>query len=405
LADGRRFLFFLRYTDRDGMYLGSLDSPDVRRILAIDNVAAYAQPGYLLFVRQGALMAVSFDASSGTVSGEPVPVAPAVSANPGRRGAFSVSSNGLLAYRAGVTRGRQLTWFDRSGRVVGTMGPPDGNPFANPELSPDGRRVAIGRIVQGNPDVILLEPPATGWSRFTFETSGQNFPVWAPDGSRLVFAHRESNLDGPYHQFFEKPANGSGDGRLLFTAPDSHSVWPVDWSRDDRTLLYTSQSPQGDTDLWALPLAGDRKPMPVVQTPFREIEGQFSPDGRWIAYRSNKSGRDEIYVQAFPGPAGSQLVSTEGGSQPRWRRDGKELFYVAPDGMLMVVAIGQAARQGLDRSKPVALFRTRLEGVDLPKQQYAVAPDGERLLMNVIAEETNVPPITIVQNWTAGLKR
>ncbi len=294
LPDSRHFLFFLRLTpDRDGVYLGALDSPEVRRILAIDNVAAYASPGYLLFVRQGVLMAVSFDASSGTVSGEPVPVATPVNAVPGRRGAFSVSRNGLLAHRAGAAGRRQLTWFDRGGKVVGTMGPPDENPFASPELAPDGRRVAIARIFQRNADVILLDAPAAGWTRLTFDPSAENYPVWAPDGSRLVFALRPGGPDryAEFTHFFEKPSNGSGDARLLFTTPDSHRVWPADWSRDGRVLLYHNQDPKTDTDLWALPLAGDRTPFPVVQTPFRENEGQFSPDGRWIAYRSNKSGR------------------------------------------------------------------------------------------------------------------
>ena len=230
--------------------------------------------------------------------------------------------------------------------------------------------------------------------------------MWAPDGSRLVFeANRDDAVIRRGTQFLEKLSDESGDERLVFTTPDSHAVWPADWSRDGRTLLYTSQSPKGDVDLWALPLTGNRTPFPVVQTPFIEDEGQFSPDGRWIAYQSNKSGQDEIYVQAYPGPAGSQLVSTEGGSQPRWRRDGAELFYVAANNMLMVVSIGSAMEQRLSTSKPVPLFRTRLEAGDQPKQQYAVAPDGQRFLMNVIAEEVNVPPITIVQNWTAGLKR
>jgi dipeptidyl aminopeptidase/acylaminoacyl peptidase len=406
LPDGRHFLFDMRWTgaeDRTGLYIGALDTPEVRRILTIDTAVSYAPPGYLLFVRQGALMAVSFDASTGTVAGEPVTVAPGVNAI--RRGAFSVSSNGLLAHRGGSASGRQLTWFDRRGTVVGTMGPPDTGPFASPELAPDGRRVAIGRGVAGNIDVWLMEAAADAWSRFTFTTSptAGNYPVWAPDGSRLVFASNRKRPDR-FTQIFEKASDGSGDERLLF-ASNSNPVWPVDWSRDGRTLLYSNQDPKTDGDLWALPLTGDRMPFPVVQTPFLEDEGQFSPDGQWIAFRSNRSGRDEIYVQAFPGPAGSQIVSAHGGSQPRWRRDGTELFYVAPDDTLMVVSIGSAAGRKLGTGKPMPLFRTRLSGVDQPKQQYAVAPDGQRFLMNVLAEETNVPPITIVQNWTLGLER
>jgi hypothetical protein len=159
-------------------------------------------------------------------------------------------------------------------------------------------------------------------------------------------------------------------------------------------------------DLWALPLEGTRKPFPVVQSRFNEDEGQFSPDGRWIAYRSNESGRDEVYVQAFPGPAGKRQMSTVGGSQPRWRRNGKELFYVAADTRLMSVPValtpeGQTPSVGV----PAPLFRTRLVGVDQPKAQYAVAADGQRFLMNVIADEATISPITIVQNWTAALRK
>jgi Tol biopolymer transport system component len=220
-----------------------------------------------------------------------------------------------------------------------------------------------------------------------------------------VFASNSGSVNRSFTQFFEKPSDGSREEQLLFTAPDAHVVWPADWSRDGRILLYNNQDPKTDGDLWALPLTGDRAPYPVVRTPFLEDEGQFTPDGRWIAYRSNLSGREEIYVQAFPGPAGGQLVSTEGGSQPRWSRDGKELFYVAPDNMLMVVSIGSATEQKLSTGKPVPLFRTRLEAGDQPKQQYAVAPDGQRFLMNVIAEQANAAPITIVQNWAVGLKK
>jgi hypothetical protein len=247
LPDGRHFLFDMRWTrgGRNGVYLGSLDSLEVRRLPGIDEAVLYAPPGYLLFVRQGALMAVSFDASTGTVVGEAVTIAPAVNAI--RRGAFSVSANGLLAHRGGSASGRQLTWFDRGGKVVGTMGPVDTGPFASPELAPDGRRVAIGRGVAGNVDVWLLEAATNAWSRFTFSSGSENRPVWAPDGSRLAFASNHDHPDGPFTHLFERPSDGSGDERLLYQS-HSNAVMPFDWSQDGHTLLYGEQDPKTDGD-------------------------------------------------------------------------------------------------------------------------------------------------------------
>jgi hypothetical protein len=206
----------------------------------------------------------------------------------------------------------------------------------------------------------------------------------------------------------EKPVSGADEQPLLVTAEPKA---PVSWSPDGRVLLYATQHPTTGTDLWALPLAGERKPFPVVQTPFDEAAGQFSPDGRWVAYQSNESGPVQIYVRPFPALGDKWQVSTAGGSQPRWRRDGKELFYVAPDARLMAVPIAVGAdRQTLEAGAPVPLFATRLaSGSNIPggvmsKPQYAVAPDG-RFLMNVAVEGATASPITVVQNWTAALKK
>ena len=406
LPDGRRFLFqVLSAPENLGVHLGALDEPDTHRVLP-DRVGAVYASGHLLTVRQGALVAVPFDVALGVVSGEPVTVAPAVGTQ-SSLGAFSVSTTGLVAYRAGVQRRRQLTWFGRAGTVVGAFGPPEDNIMATPDLTSDGHRVVIGRIViaQGTPDIWMIDATRGVPTRFTFgPTSDQrsyNFPVWTHDRSRVAYASgtRTTHLD-----LFDMSSNGVQDERRLLVS-SNHKI-PNDWSPDGSILLYANQDATTGSDLWALPIGGTQKPFPIVQTRFNEDEGQFSPDGRWIAYRSNESGSDQIYVQPFPGPAAKQLVSTAGGSQPRWRRNGQELFYIAADTKLMAVRISLPSKgQTLDMGVPVPLFRTRIVGVDLPRAQYAVAPDGQRFLINVIADEATASPITIVSNWTTALKK
>jgi Tol biopolymer transport system component len=224
----------------------------------------------------------------------------------------------------------------------------------------------------------------------------------------LVF---QSARKGARTDIYEKPADGATDEQPLLV--NTQEKWLQDWSRDGRFILYgVIADPKSGWDLWALPLTGDRKPFPVAQTSFDEFGGQFSPDGRWLAYASNESGRSEIYVRPFSGPGGKWQVSTAGGAQPRWRRDGKELFYVAPDNRLMAVSLGFAAdARAVDVGAPVALFPTRLASGaaiasfgSVATAQYDIATDG-RFLMNVAVEEATAPPITIVQNWLAALKK
>jgi eukaryotic-like serine/threonine-protein kinase len=403
LPDGRRFLFWVGPSPPDvqGVYLGSLDAPETRRLVAADAPGAYAHPGYLLWPRQGVLVAAPFDAARGALSGEPIPIAPAVGSSVAtNRSALSVSTTGLLAYLTGVTGRSRLVWRDRSGTVVRALGPPDESQLVYPEPSPDGQRVAIQRTVQGNMDIWQVDAARGITSRFTFDASVDSTAVWAPDGSRLVF---RSNRNGVY-DLFEKPATGAGDEQRLFASADDKI--PSDWSADGRVLLFVNYV-RNIPDLWALPITSPSvgTPFPVAQTRFAEDQGQFSPDGGWIAYRSNESGRDEIYVQAFPGPGDKVRASAEGGSQPRWRRDGKELFYIAPDNRLVAVAI-QLPPRGHTPSfgAPVALFSTDLASRGAPKHQYAVAADGQRFLMIVSADETVASSITIVQNWMAGLQ-
>jgi Tol biopolymer transport system component len=409
LPDGRRFLFLMAtgQPQTRGVYVGSLDGGEPTRVMPAETAAAYAAPGFLLLVSQGLLAAYPFDAARATVAAEPIPVAQGVGTDDGAfHSAFSVSAQGVLAHRAGAGARRQLVWIDRTGKMLGGIGSPDESAHQGPELAPDGQRVALMRTVQGNFDVWLIDVGRGVPSRFTFDVAIDGTPIWSPDGSRVVF---RSTRKGVY-DLFEKPVSGTADEQPLLVTPQGKS--PLDWSRDGRFLLYSMQDSKTATDLWALPLMGERKPFAVLQSSSDEIEGQFSPDGRWVAYASNESGRYEIYIRTFPEAGGKWQISAAGGVQPRWRRDGHELFYVAPDTRLMAVPIRLAPdTHTLDAGTPVPLFPTRLATGGnispagfLARAQYAVAPDG-RFLMNVAADEAVTSAITIVQNWTMGLKK
>jgi serine/threonine protein kinase/Tol biopolymer transport system component len=407
LPDGRRVLFSLvaGQMQARGLYVVSLDGGEPARVLTAETAAAYAPPGYLLWVSQGVLVAQHFDAARATVAGKPIPVAQAVGTDDGTyRSGFSVSATGVLAHRTGAAAQRQLVWVDRAGKPLGAIGSPDENVPASPELAPNGQSVAIFRQVQGNPDVWLIDIARGVASRFTFDAGDERWPVWSPDGGRLAFAFTRKEV----RDLFEKPVSRAAEEQPLLVTPQDKA--PLDWSRDGRILLFSAQDPKTGSDLWALPLAGERKPFPVVQTSFEDMQGQLSPDGRWLAYASNESGRYEIYVQPFPESSGKWQVSTAGGTQPRWRRDGRELFYVAPDNQMLAVPIRLAPNGRAPAGAPVVLFPTRLAsgagitpaGFD-SRAQYAVAPDG-RFLLNVDATDAVTSPITVVLNWTAGLK-
>ena len=418
LPDGRRFLFVISTGQPEtyGIYVASLDGGEPTRIMPDATRAAYAPPGYLLLAARddspppGAsgsalLVAYPFDAASATVTGESIPVAQGVGSCCDH-GAFSVSAQGILAYRGGVVTRRQLAWIDRAGHLLGAVGAVDDSAPSFLDLSLDDQRVAFIRAVQANIDVWLIRAGESVPRRFTFERAIDSGPVWSPDGSRIVFR----TFRGGAYNLYEKAVDGTIDEQPLLVTPFAKA--PQDWSRDGRLLLYSNQDPKTGTDLWALPMTGERKPFPVLQTRFDEIQGQFSPDGRWLTYASNESGRYEIYVRTFPETGGKWQISVAGGLQPRWRRDGQELFYVAPDNRLMATPIHVAlGTKALEAGAPVPLFATKLAtGVNIvpagfqARAQYAVAADGN-FLMNISADEGVISPITIVQNWTVGLKK
>jgi Tol biopolymer transport system component len=261
----------------------------------------------------------------------------------------------------------------------------------------------VFRTVQGNADIWLLD--ATRSTRFTFDPSLDRFPTWSPDGSRIVF---DSTRKG-HRDLYLKPSNGAGSEELLVESAQDKGA--ADWSRDGRFLLYHSIDPQTGYDIWVLPMEGDRKPFVFLKTNFDEKRGKFSPDGRWVAYMSNESGRYEIYVRPFSGNApgaatgGQWQVSTSGGISPRWRADGKELYYIAPDGKLMATPI-TASGATIAPGTPVALFQTRVYGGGTDQNvgtSYDVSGDG-RFLIDTVLEDA-ASPITLLQNWTAGLKQ
>ena len=291
---------------------------------------------------------------------------------------------------------RQLGWLDRSGKEIERLGEPepDNAAPASPSLSPDGRIVALHRVVNGNWDVWLLELGRNIFHRFTTDPAIDVYPIWSPDGSHIAF---NSGRDGSI-SLYQKSTTTDANEQLLLPTPQSKT--PLDWSHDGRFLLYRSVDPKTGYDLWALPMDGDRKPFPVVQTDFEEPDGQFSPDGKWIAYQSNESGRVEIYIQAFPGPGRKEQISTNGGAQVRWRADAKELFYIGLDRWLMAVSLHSASNgKSLEWDRPVPLFPTQVGGAvqGVNRQLYLVSPNGQRFLMNTITEQTT--PINVILNW------
>ena len=399
LPDGRHFLYRAGVGGRGGpAYLASLDSTDRKLLLNADSTNVVYSQGHLLFLRDQTLMAQRFDTRGLVLTGDAFPIAESIQTqgpvNP--YGLFSASENGVLAYQAGLgTGGSQLVWFDRTGKQIGVLG--DSNAYTDPELSPDGKRLSDNKLAQtGNSVDIWIYDLARGLpTRFTFGEDAFE-SIWSPDGSRVAFNSRQKgHLD-----LYQKAASGAGAEELLFQ--DSLDKIPVSWSPDGRFILYRSAGASNLT-LFVLPLSGDRKPFPFLSVDTKSVMlfGQFSPDGRWIVYTSNESGRTEIYVAPFPSGGGKWQISTSGGSAPRWRRDGAEIFYIAPDNKLMAAEVnGKGASFEVGAVRP--LFQTNSMGSISP---FAVSADGQRFLINSPSVQAASAPITVVLNWTAGLKK
>ena len=400
LPDGRHFLYFVR-SSRDGsegIYVGSLDAKETKRLLPAALNAAYAPPGFLLFSRNEMLMAQRFDADKLELTGEPFQVAERVAYNPGLgRGAFSVSENGVLAFSGGGGQINQPLWFDRGGKQIGSLGA--AGLYLNLWLSPDERRAAVDRSdpQTGASDIWLFDLARGIPSRFTTDPAGDTNALWSPDGGRIVFSSTREGV----RNLYQKIAGGGGNEEVLLKSSEDKVA--NDWSANGQFIVYQTSNPKTKWDLWVLPMFGDRQPFPFLQTEFNEQQAQFSPDGKWIIYTSDESGAPEVYVQTFPASEGKWRVSTGGGGQPRWRHDGRELFYIAADRKLMAVDVKLGAT--FEASVPKPLFSTRVISLTEFRNQYVPTSDGQRFLINSTLEETSTTPINVVVNWTADLKR
>jgi Tol biopolymer transport system component len=413
LPDGRHFLYSVASAipENNITFVASVDGKEKKRLLggSYSNATAYVPPsapgekGHLLFLLQGRLMAQPFDDRTLELTGEALPVAQQVTY-------FSVSANGILAYRGGrgiipTETEQQLAWFDRMGKSLGTVGPP--SQYNDVALSPDGKRAAVSRL--GSGDIWILDLARNTPARFTFGPSLDFEPVWSPDGKRLAFASRR---DGGLDRIYWKETSGIGSEEAV--SKFSGNQRPKAWSPDGKFLLFM-HSAEGHFNLWELPADAaqpvtERKATPYFTSAFNVTQGQFSPGPanapRWVAYTSNESGQNQIYVQSFPAGTGKFQVSTNGGVQPRWRKDAKELFYLSPERELMAVEVKTAPT--FEAGAPEELFQTQVSGGGNLANifRYDVAPDGDRFLVlnQTGGGGTDPSPITVVVNWIAGLK-
>lgn len=401
LPDGLHFLYVIvsAQADRKGIYAGSLDSASATRLLPVVSMTTWAPPGFLLYARDDTLFAQRFDTKRLELVGDPISVTRRVWYKSGIGGfsAFSASQTGLLVYRRGGAATTKLVWFTRAGRRLESTGPP--GLYSEPALSPDGKQVAVGRGEDqpGRAEIWVLDHRGTSGSRLTFQQSDQSAPLWSPDGKGIVFS---TNQTGSY-ELRQKMASGGAAEEVLVRGDPATAQYADDWSPDGQFIVYDAVGPRGDVDLWLLPLAGDRKPRPFLRTRFRETQARFAPDGRWIAYSSDETGRHEIFVQTFPLSGGKWQVSDHGGAQPVWRRDGKALFYLSADRVLMEVEV-RPGGMTFQTGAPKPLFPVHTGGLTVARNDYVVSPDGQEFLVNTL-EESSETSIAIVLNWAGRL--
>jgi Tol biopolymer transport system component len=404
LPDGRRFLYVESGAgQQNGIYVASLDGKENRRILA-DQSAPVLAARHLLFVREGTLMAQPFDTSNGMLTGDAVPVAEGIELMLSHA-PITISSTGMLIYQAGSTLGYQLAWYDRNGNALGSPG--TRGQIIAPALSPDARSTAFGRLSSSGADIWLMDLARNAERLLTSNANINGSPFWSPAGDRIVF---NSNRAGGAFNLYQRRIDASGDELLL---KNGNRKAPTQWSHDGRFIVYSEEDPKTKWDIWVLPMEGApvRKPVPFLRTQFNEFSGQISPDGHWMAYTSDESGQSEVYVRSFPNADGPTRISISGGEQPRWRADGKELFYWG-GGKLMAVPVqtgtasGEGAKTTFQPGVPQQLFETELSAPVAAMDQYDVTADGKRFLVNAVSfGSATSAALNVVVNWDAGLKK
>jgi eukaryotic-like serine/threonine-protein kinase len=399
LPDGTHYLYmaanFAGQKGVDAIFVGSLDSNEKRFVVEASANAAYVAPGYLLFYRDKALLAQRFDLKHFALTGEPTTILNDIQYQPQvKRAVFGTSENGLLVAQSGSGVAlSQLVWFDRKGKELGALGKPD--VYGNVLIAPNGGSVAVSMtdIASQNTDIWTYDLQLDSAKRLTFDPSADSVPIWSPDAARLVFASNRLS----FNDLYMKNADGAQEENSV--VHDDIDKFPNDWSRDGKYILYTRH-----TDLWFVKLP-ELKTSLFLKAPSVLRNGQFSPDGKWVAYASNETGKWEIYVTSFPEPRGKWQVSVGGGEQPRWRGDGKELFYLSSDSRMMAAPVTTGAN--FEARAPIALFQAT------PRQPipifdlfvYDVSRDGQRFLINTQVKQAESAPMSIVLNWTAKLNQ